>query len=104
MCFWLIIDQINLSSPQNILSPLLVLWSYIPIFFTFSAFKALSVSLFLFHRAGQYEIDGYVYNSAEEPKILMTGKWNESMSYQPCDSEGEPFPGTKLKEKAIYSC
>ncbi|EOY07505.1 Oxysterol-binding family protein [Theobroma cacao] len=48
--------------------------------------------------AGRYEIDGYVYNAAEEPKILMTGKWNESMSYQPCDSEGEPLPGTELKE------
>ncbi|XVF08106.1 hypothetical protein REPUB_Repub06bG0197300 [Reevesia pubescens] len=48
--------------------------------------------------AGRYEIDGYVYNAAEEPKILMTGKWNESISYQPCDSEGEPLPGTELKE------
>ncbi|KAF4377533.1 hypothetical protein F8388_025024 [Cannabis sativa] len=48
--------------------------------------------------AGRYEVDGYVYNSSEEPKILMTGKWNESMSYQPCDSEGEPLPGTELKE------
>nr|XP_023889883.1 oxysterol-binding protein-related protein 3A-like [Quercus suber] len=48
--------------------------------------------------AGRYEVDGYVYNAAEEPKILMTGKWNESMSYQPCDSEGEPLPGTELKE------
>lgn len=43
-------------------------------------------------------MDGYVYNAAEEPKILMTGKWNESMSYQPCDLEGEPLPGTELKE------
>lgn len=48
--------------------------------------------------AGRYEVDGYVYNAAEEPKILMTGKWNESMSYQPCDPEGEPLPGTELKE------
>ncbi|KAK4551782.1 hypothetical protein RGQ29_032259 [Quercus rubra] len=48
--------------------------------------------------AGRYEVDGYVYNAAEEPKILMTGKWNESMSYQPCDSEGEPLPCTELKE------
>ncbi|CAM8913155.1 unnamed protein product [Rhodiola kirilowii] len=48
--------------------------------------------------AGRYEVDGYVYNSKEEPKILMTGKWNESMSYQPCDLEGEPLPGTELKE------
>ncbi|XP_021888365.1 oxysterol-binding protein-related protein 3A-like [Carica papaya] len=48
--------------------------------------------------AGRYEVDGYVYNAAEEPKILMTGKWNESMSYQPCDMEGEPLPGTELKE------
>lgn len=48
--------------------------------------------------AGRYEVDGYVYNSSEEPKILMTGKWNESMSYQPCDAEGEPLPGTELKE------
>ncbi|XP_071718554.1 oxysterol-binding protein-related protein 3C-like [Rutidosis leptorrhynchoides] len=48
--------------------------------------------------AGRYEVDGYVYNSAEEPKILMTGKWNTSLSYQPCDSDGEPLPGTDLKE------
>ncbi|KAL9429030.1 hypothetical protein AB3S75_030936 [Citrus x aurantiifolia] len=48
--------------------------------------------------AGRYEVDGYVYDAAEQPKILMTGKWNESMSYQPCDSEGEPLPGTELKE------
>ncbi|PSR86717.1 Oxysterol-binding protein-related protein like [Actinidia chinensis var. chinensis] len=48
--------------------------------------------------AGRYEVDGYVYNAAEEPKILMTGKWNESMSYQLCDMEGEPLPGTELKE------
>ncbi|MBA0774480.1 hypothetical protein Gotri_009687 [Gossypium trilobum] len=56
-------------------------------------------SMALFHcRAGRYEVDGYVYNAAEEPKILMTGKWNESMSYQPCDMEGEPLQGTELKE------
>ncbi|KAK1299163.1 Oxysterol-binding protein-related protein 3C [Acorus calamus] len=48
--------------------------------------------------AGRYEVDGYVYNAQEEPKILMTGKWNESMSYQPCDLEGEPLSGTELKE------
>ncbi|KAL7247487.1 hypothetical protein ACSBR2_002407 [Camellia fascicularis] len=48
--------------------------------------------------AGRYEVDGYVYNAAEEPKLLMTGKWNESMSYQPCDMEGEPLLGTELKE------
>uniref|UniRef100_A0A1D1Y8X1 Oxysterol-binding protein-related protein 3A n=1 Tax=Anthurium amnicola TaxID=1678845 RepID=A0A1D1Y8X1_9ARAE len=48
--------------------------------------------------AGRYEVDGYVYNAAEEPKILMTGKWNESMSYQPCDMDGESLPGTELKE------
>ncbi|RWR81612.1 Oxysterol-binding protein [Cinnamomum micranthum f. kanehirae] len=48
--------------------------------------------------AGRYEVDGYVYNAAEEPKILMTGKWNQSMSYQPCDLEGEPLSGTELKE------
>uniref|UniRef100_A0A5B7BVU2 Putative oxysterol-binding protein-related protein 3C-like n=1 Tax=Davidia involucrata TaxID=16924 RepID=A0A5B7BVU2_DAVIN len=48
--------------------------------------------------AGRYEVDGYVYNAAEEPKILMTGKWNESMSYQLCDLEGEPLSGTELKE------
>ncbi|CDP06603.1 unnamed protein product [Coffea canephora] len=48
--------------------------------------------------AGRYEVDGYVYNGEEEPKILMTGKWNEFMSFQPCDLEGEPLPGTKLEE------
>ncbi|KAG7538548.1 Oxysterol-binding protein superfamily [Arabidopsis suecica] len=48
--------------------------------------------------SGRYEVDGYVYSAAEEPKIMMTGKWNEKMSYQPCDAEGEPLPGTELKE------
>ncbi|CAH9073155.1 unnamed protein product [Cuscuta europaea] len=48
--------------------------------------------------SGRYEVDGYVYNAAEEPKILMTGKWNKSMSFQPCDMEGEPLPSTELKE------
>ncbi|XP_073525364.1 uncharacterized protein [Phyllobates terribilis] len=48
--------------------------------------------------AGRYEVDGYVYNADEEPKILMTGKWNEYMNYQPCDLEGEPLPGTEMKE------
>lgn len=28
----------------------------------------------------------------------MTGKQNESISYQRCDPEGEPLPGTELKE------
>ena len=49
-------------------------------------------------------MDGYVYDSAEEPKILMTGKWNESMSCQPCDKEGEPLPGTELKEVCFFLC
>ncbi|KAI3996303.1 hypothetical protein MKX01_026771 [Papaver californicum] len=44
------------------------------------------------------EVDGYVYNAAKEPKIHMTGKWNSSMSYQPCDIKGEPLVGTELKE------
>jgi len=48
--------------------------------------------------AGRYEVDGYVYDANEEPKIFMTGKWNESLSYQPCDVDGEPLPGTELKE------
>lgn len=57
------------------------------------------------YRSGRYEVDGYVYNASEEPKILMTGKWNESMSYQPCDGEGEPLPGTELKEVCqIFLC
>ncbi|KAJ7556693.1 hypothetical protein O6H91_05G094200 [Diphasiastrum complanatum] len=48
--------------------------------------------------SGRFEVDGYVYNKAEEPKLLVTGKWNKSMSYQPCDLEGEPLAGTELKE------
>ncbi|KAE8732397.1 Oxysterol-binding protein-related protein 3C [Hibiscus syriacus] len=50
--------------------------------------------------AGRYEVDGYVYNAAEEPKILMTGKWNESMGCQPCDMEGEP---SGHRTKRVYS-
>lgn len=53
---------------------------------------------FLDLSSGRYEVDGYVYSAAEEPKIMMTGKWNEKLSYQPCDAEGEPLPGTELKE------
>jgi hypothetical protein len=48
--------------------------------------------------AGRYEVDGYVYSAAEEPKMMVTGKWNKSLSYQPCDQEGDPLPGTELKE------
>ncbi|KAI3863285.1 hypothetical protein MKW92_016608 [Papaver armeniacum] len=48
--------------------------------------------------ACRYEVNGYVYNAAKEPKILMTGKWNKSMSYQPCDMHGVPLPGIQLKE------
>ncbi|CAN6320512.1 unnamed protein product [Urochloa humidicola] len=48
--------------------------------------------------AGRYEVDGYVYSAEEEPKVLITGKWNTSMSCQQCDQEGEPLPGTELKE------
>ncbi|MED6120869.1 Oxysterol-binding protein- protein 3C [Stylosanthes scabra] len=48
--------------------------------------------------AGRYEVDGYVYNAKEEPEILMTGKWVESLQYQPCDLEGEPRPGSEMKE------
>ena len=58
----------------------------------------LPLTVIFSRSAGRYEVDGYVYNTAEEPKILMTGKWNESMSYQPCDMEGEPLPNTELKE------
>lgn len=64
---------------------------------TFTLFGGLQ-RLLSCRSAGRYEVDGYVYSADEEPKILMTGKWNESMSYQPCDVEGEPLPGTELKE------
>ncbi|CAM6072994.1 unnamed protein product, partial [Sphagnum tenellum] len=47
---------------------------------------------------GRYEVDGYVYSKDEEPQLMVTGKWNTTMSYQPCDVEGEPLPGTELKE------
>ncbi|XP_050290888.1 oxysterol-binding protein-related protein 3C isoform X2 [Quercus robur] len=61
-------------------------------------FLGNSLDVYPLGRAGRYEVDGYVYSAAEEPKVLMTGKWNESLSYQPCDVEGEPLPGTELKE------
>lgn len=48
--------------------------------------------------AGRYEVDGYVYDASEEPKMLITGKWNEFLSCQPCDVEGEPLKGTTLNE------
>jgi hypothetical protein len=66
-----------------------------------------TLKAFTFCRAGRYEVDGYVYNSAEEPKILITGKWNEALSYQVCDPEGEPLPGTEMKEvssSTLFQC
>jgi hypothetical protein len=42
-----------------------------------------------------------VYSAAEEPKIMITGKWNKSLSCQPCDQEGDPLPGTELKEVVL---
>eukprot|EP00850_Spirogloea_muscicola_P013393 SM000090S24355 [mRNA] locus=s90:517932:520825:- [translate_table: standard] len=48
--------------------------------------------------AGRYEVDGYAYNAAEEPKYMITGKWNSTLSCQPCDAEGEPLPGSALAE------
>lgn len=53
---------------------------------------------------GRNDIDGYVYNKDGESKILMTGNWSKSMSYQPCDFEGEPIDGTELKEvRSLFS-
>jgi hypothetical protein len=66
--------------------------------------RCLGPSHFTVHfRTGRYEVYGYVYSAAEEPKIMMTGKWNQSMSCQPCDQEGEPLPGTELKEVIVSS-
>ena len=49
-------------------------------------------------RRRRNDVDGYVYNKDGESKLLMTGNWSTSMSYQPCDAEGEPIDGTELKE------
>lgn len=59
----------------------------------------MSIAMFAVpYSAGRYEVDGYVYDAQEEPRMLITGKWNESLSCQPCDTEGEPLPGTTLTE------
>jgi len=43
--------------------------------------------------SGRWEVDGYVY-SREKVKVLKVyGKWNHSISYVPCDSEGKVSPG-----------
>ncbi|KAG0598242.1 hypothetical protein M758_12G056900 [Ceratodon purpureus] len=49
-------------------------------------------------RRRRNDVDGYVYNKDGGSKLLMTGNWSTSMSYQPCDAEGEPIDGTELKE------
>ncbi|GJU42571.1 reverse transcriptase domain-containing protein [Tanacetum coccineum] len=69
----------------------------IDIYFLFAVVIETLCMFLLDCSAGRYEVDRYVYNSAEEPKILMTDKWNLSMSYQSCDLEGEPLP--ELKER-----
>lgn len=60
----------------------------------------------LFFSAGRHEVDGYIYDKEEIPKMLVTGKWSTGLSYQPCDVEGEPLPNTELKEVrfSIVSC
>uniref|UniRef100_A0A7I4BDT2 Oxysterol-binding protein n=1 Tax=Physcomitrium patens TaxID=3218 RepID=A0A7I4BDT2_PHYPA len=65
-------------------------------------FLGNSVDIYPVGRKGRYEVDGYVYNKDEEPKILITGKWNSSLSCQPCDLEGEPLEGTELQE--VWKC
>ncbi|AES70416.2 oxysterol-binding protein, putative [Medicago truncatula] len=44
---------------------------------------------------------GRVYNSSEELKILITGKWNEAFRYQVCDPEGEPLQELNSKRLAV---
>lgn len=71
--------------------------------FIFYLMHAWFLKVGIAFRAGRYEVDGYIYNAAEEPTILMTGKWNESLSYQPCDMEGEPLSDTELKEVILQN-
>ncbi|KAI3862727.1 hypothetical protein MKX03_002019 [Papaver bracteatum] len=53
---------------------------------------------------GRFEVDGCVYNAAKEPKILMSGKWTKSMSYQSCDKEGKPkVPDIPVKDKYNFT-
>lgn len=75
------------------------------VFFSLDFLPACDIYLkaIFYCRAGRYELDGYIYNAAEEPKVLMTGKWSESISYQPCDLEGEPLPGTEMKEVILLN-
>ncbi|KAL5099966.1 hypothetical protein RYX36_004293, partial [Vicia faba] len=41
-------------------------------------FTRSGVTAWKWQRVSRYEMDGYVHNATEEPKILLTGKWNES--------------------------
>ncbi|KAK5846735.1 hypothetical protein PVK06_003032 [Gossypium arboreum] len=58
--------------------------------------------------AGLAENEHFTYDITSKLKTKFLGnslevypvgrKWNESTSYQPCDTEGEPHQGTELKE------
>ncbi|XP_024403561.1 oxysterol-binding protein-related protein 3A [Physcomitrium patens] len=47
---------------------------------------------------GRNDIDGFVYSKDGQPKMIMTGNWAKSMSYQPCNADGEPVERAQLKE------
>lgn len=55
----------------------------------------------LSYRRGRNDIDGFVYSKDGQPKMIMTGNWAKSMSYQPCNADGEPVERAQLKEVGV---
>mmetsp|Transcript_33884 Transcript_33884/g.74115 ORF Transcript_33884/g.74115 Transcript_33884/m.74115 type:complete len:452 (-) Transcript_33884:116-1471(-) len=43
--------------------------------------------------AGRFTVAGTAFSSDGEPKLAITGMWNERLCYSPCDAEGAPLNG-----------
>ena len=52
--------------------------------------------------AGRYEVDGFAAEADGTKKLRVYGKWNEFMSFEPVDAEGEVLPDSEATD--MWTC
>ena len=52
--------------------------------------------------AGRYEVDGFATDADGTKKLRVYGKWNEFMSFEPVDAEGEVLPDSEATD--MWTC
>jgi len=52
--------------------------------------------------AGRYEINGYVYDEHDVPKLQLVGKWNSYLDCVECDEEGNAIPDAEPER--LWTC